>query len=101
MVDPPAGGLLSQFISMSFIIYALYNKFRNKIYIGHTSDLEKRLKRHNGLLASKQSSFTAKNSGVWEIVHHEFFNTREEATKREKELKSYQGRMFIKKLIPR
>jgi len=57
-------------------VYAIYNKLRNKIYIGHTSDLDNRLKRHNGLLKSKSKSYTYKNKGEWELVYKETFNTR-------------------------
>lgn len=80
-------------------VYAIYNQERNKIYIGHTANLEDRLKRHNGTLPNKAKSFTSKNSGIWQLVYQETFNTREEARNREKELKSYQGREFIKKVI--
>jgi putative endonuclease len=82
-----------------FWAYAIYNKGRNKIYIGQTENLHQRLRRHNGLLKNKRKSFTSKNSGLWEIVHTESFLTRSEAMHREKELKSYKGREFIKNLI--
>lgn len=82
-----------------FIVYAIYNKLRDKIYIGYTSNLVKRLKRHNGLLKNKASSYTCKNKGNWVLIYKEKFKTKEEAIKREKELKSYQGRKFIRNLI--
>ncbi len=82
-----------------FTVYAIYNRLRNKIYIGHTSDLETRLKRHNKLLPINKKSFTSKNSGKWVLVHKEEFSTREEAIRREKELKSYRGREFIRDKI--
>lgn len=81
-----------------FFIYAIYNKERDKIYIGHTSNLEERLKRHNGLLKNKAKSFTSKNSGFWRLIYKESFDTRKEAMIREKELKSFKGREFIRKL---
>ena len=71
----------------------------NKIYIGHTSNLENRIKRHNGLLPVKKSSYTYKNGSNWRIIHKEEFDTRDEAIKREKELKSFKGRKFIKSLL--
>ena len=72
---------------------------KNKIYIGQTSNLEERLKRHNGFLKNKESSYTHKNGEIWKLIHKEEFLTRKEAVAREKSLKSYQGREFIKKLI--
>jgi len=82
-----------------FTVYAIYNEIRNKIYIGHTSDLAKRMKRHNRRLPSKLKSFTSKNGSIWILIHSERFNTRQEAIKREKQLKSYKGREFIRKSI--
>ncbi len=82
-----------------FFVYAIYNKERDKIYIGHTSDLVIRLKRHNKLLPLNPKSFTSKNSGQWDLVCKEEFKTRKEAKKREKELKSQRGRKFIREII--
>ncbi len=81
-----------------FYVYVIKNQ-NDKIYTGHTSDLINRLKRHNGILKNKSTSFTARNKGIWKLVHKEEFDTRKEAIKREKELKSFRGREFIKKLI--
>ncbi len=82
-----------------FFVYAIYNYARKKIYIGQTANLEVRLKRHNGILLNNKKSFTAKNSGNWELIYKEEFKTRKEAMVREKQLKSFKGRESIKKLI--
>ena len=82
-----------------FDVYVIINNC-NKKYIGYTSNLENRMKRHNGLLKNKLSSYTSKNkSGEWKLIYKEEFITRKEAMVREKELKSFRGREFIKKLI--
>jgi putative endonuclease len=82
-----------------FYSYAIWNKQRDKIYIGHTDNLQDRLKRHNRILPSKKKSFTFKNSGIWILVYSEEFETRREAMLREKQLKTYQGRKSIRDLI--
>ena len=82
-----------------FCVYAIHNKIKDKIYIGQSRDFEKRLQRHNGELNTKITSYTYKNKGNWELIHKEEFKTRNEAIIREKELKSYQGRLFIRMLI--
>jgi putative endonuclease len=82
-----------------FFTYAIYNKIKDKIYIGHTKDLEQRIERHNQLLPNKLTSYTSKNRGLWKLVYQEEFETRGEAMKREKELKTSRGRYFIKKNI--
>jgi len=57
------------------------------------------MKRHNGMLRSKKKSFTSKNKGIWRVVYTEEFSTREEAINREKQLKSFQGRKFIRDIL--
>jgi predicted GIY-YIG superfamily endonuclease len=37
---------------------------------------------------------------VWILIYKEEFSTRQEALVREKQLKSYRGREFVKKCIP-
>ena len=83
-----------------YIVYVLENSHSKKIYIGYTADLEKRLKRHNGELPTKKSSYTTKNksNGIWIVIYKESFLLRSEAMKREKELKSSRGRAFIKNM---
>ena len=82
-----------------YFTYALHNKEKDKIYIGYTSNLEKRILRHNGILRNKKNSFTSKQKGEWIIIYKEEFVSRKLAIKREKELKSYRGRIFIRKNI--
>lgn len=81
-----------------FFVYALYNKKFDKIYIGQTRDLEKRLYEHNAHIFT---GYTSRFEGSWEIIYHETQETREAALLREKQLKSYRGREYIKSHIPR
>ena len=86
-----------------FTVYVIQNSDTNKIYIGQTENLTKRLEYHNGVRISKKKSFTSKNigNGRWNVVYSESLETREEAIKREKELKSSRGRSFVKNKIIR
>ena len=61
-------------------------------YKGQTKDFSKRLKQHN----QGEVSWTSKNLPV-EPIHWEVFQTRDEAVKREKYLKSGKGRERLKK----
>ncbi|HNW96480.1 MAG TPA: GIY-YIG nuclease family protein [Candidatus Paceibacterota bacterium] len=79
-----------------FCVYAIYNRELDKIYIGQTVDLVQRLKYHNGELKSKSKSFTYKNKGDWQLIYKEEVLTRKDAMMREKQLKSCQGRVFIR-----
>ena len=81
---------------MNCFVYVLYNFQNDKIYIGQTIDLIARVKQHND---SSFKKFTSRYSGEWVLIYKELLPCRSEAVKREKQLKSYQGRMFIKNKI--
>lgn len=83
-----------------FTVYVIKNDSR-KIHIGQTSNLDKRLLRHNGVLGSNSRSYTKINKGVWKVVYQEKYNTRQEVIKREKFLKSHVGRDWLKNKLGR
>ncbi|MDR8393558.1 GIY-YIG nuclease family protein [Aliifodinibius sp. S!AR15-10] len=74
-----------------FYVYALYSPDYEKIYIGYTSHLEQRLLSHNEL---GTKGWTV-NYRPWELVYGEQHETKGEAMRREKQLKSARGRDFI------
>ncbi|MAF80914.1 endonuclease [bacterium] len=82
-----------------YCVYVVYNHKHGKTYTGETEDLNERLKAHNDHRFEK--SYTARFDGSWELVYSEKYPSRQEARKREKELKSYRGRQFVKQYIPR
>jgi len=73
-------------------VYALYSKKIDRLYIGQTQDMNKRLREHR-----EGVSFYTRRAKDWELLHSEEYTTRSEAMKREKQLKSYQGRNYIRK----
>ena len=78
-----------------FSVYVLYSESYNKIYIGQTIDLSRRLVEHNnGTFAGYTKKFIP-----WKIIYTEVYGTRSEAFAREKQLKSQKGREFVWKLI--
>jgi putative endonuclease len=76
------------------MVYILYSESLDKYYIGHTSNLEERLKKHN----NRHKGFTGKN-GYWKVVYTEHYGSKSEAMKREREIKSWKSRVKIQKLI--
>ncbi len=75
--------------------YILYSPAKAKYYIGATSDLlHERLRNHN----SNHKGLTG-GTGDWVIVYTETFQTREEALKKEKEVKTWKSRKMIEALI--
>ena len=76
-----------------FYIYILQNS-SGRFYIGYTSNLEERIKRHQ----QGRSPYT-KNRGPWKLVYSESYPTKTQAAAREKFIKSKKSSVFIKKLI--
>lgn len=80
-----------------FYIYVIYNKKACKYYIGQTMNVQIRLNQHND---HTFKTYTSRFPGEWELIYQESVATRSEALKREKSLKSGNGRLYIKSLIP-
>jgi putative endonuclease len=80
-----------------YTVYAIYNKEAKKFYIGQTVNLETRLEQHNH---KSFKGYTSRFDGLWDLVYSEEAGTRVEALTREKQLKSFRGREFIKQHIP-
>ena len=77
---------------MSFFVYILRNS-TDRFYIGHTSDLELRLRRHN-----EGKVRWTKSHGPWRVAYSEEFWTRAQAMAREKGLKSLKSKEAFRRL---
>ncbi|HIP48757.1 MAG TPA: GIY-YIG nuclease family protein [Lutibacter sp.] len=77
-----------------YFVYILHSTSFKHTYTGMTQDVDKRLFQHN--LGQNKST---KAYTPWVIIHVEEFNTRDQARKREKYLKSGVGREFISDLL--
>jgi len=77
-----------------YFVYILFSETINKFYIGQTSNLSERLKKHN----SHHKGFTGK-ANDWKIMYHEIFESKNEASNREREIKSWKSRIKIEKII--
>ena len=74
--------------------YVLQSEKDNKFYVGFTKNLKLRFEKHNkGLVES------TKNRIPFKLIYYEACLDQNDATKREKYLKSYHGRMFLKKRL--
>jgi len=79
---------------MNFFVYIIFSSSLNKFYVGYTTDIQKRLLEHN----SGISVFTAR-ANDWELKYCKTYNTREEAMKKEQEIKRKKSRKYIEWLI--
>jgi putative endonuclease len=78
-----------------FFVYALYSPIFGKIYIGFSSDPEKRLLQHNGI----NNDGWSRKFQPWILVYTEDCSSKTNALRREKQLKSSRGRSFIWSII--
>ena len=72
---------------MPYYIYILRNEESGTLYTGHTSDLTKRLARHNDK-SRITKRYTKKYEGNWALMYSEEYATRSEAMQRESFLKT-------------
>ncbi|WP_339627241.1 GIY-YIG nuclease family protein [uncultured Winogradskyella sp.] len=77
-----------------FTTYILYSKTKDRFYIGHSANLNDRLKRHN---AGRSKS--TKHGTPWNIVYTVKFASKSEAYQHEMHIKKQKSRVFIIKLI--
>jgi len=76
-----------------YFVYILFSETINKFYVGHTSNLSERLRKHN----SNHKGFTG-NANDWKIMYQEIFESKNDASKREREIKGWKSRIKIEKL---
>lgn len=77
-----------------FYAYIIKSLLTGRFYIGSTSDLKKRVVRHNN-----GGSVYTKKYRPFELIWNESYNTRAEAVRREREIKSWKGNMRFQLLI--
>ena len=76
-----------------FIVYAISSINRNYIYVGLTSNLDDRLKRHN-----KGYEKTTKPYAPFQLIYSEKCFSRQEARSREKYWKSGIGKQQLRQM---
>jgi putative endonuclease len=77
-----------------FTVYVLQSIKSGAYYVGQTNNLTDRLRRHNA-----NTEKATMGRGPWQLVYCESFQTRQEAWKREEEIKAQKHRAYIDNLI--
>ena len=77
-----------------YYVYLLKSKIRDEIYVGSTNNLKRRVWEHNMGLSE-----STKHSSDWERKFSKIFETRSEAMKFEKYLKSLKSSKALRKII--
>ena len=79
---------------MKYFIYILQSEKDGTYYIGYSTDLEARLRRHN----QGRSAYT-RNKAPWKLLYKEVLDSKAEAMNREREIKGKKGRDYIDYLV--
>jgi putative endonuclease len=74
-----------------YYVYVLKSKKDNKNYTGYTKNLKLRFEEH-----AKGKVHSTKNRRPLKLIYYETCLNRQDATHREKYLKTYHGKMFLK-----
>ena len=79
-----------------YTVYILFSEKLDKYYIGYSSNVQERLRKHN----SASMGFT--NTGrPWILVYTEDFLDKQSAVAREKQIKNRKSRVRIEDLVKR
>ena len=82
------------FICTMYFMYILYSDTLDKYYVGSTSNIKARLKKH----LSNHKGFTSRAKD-WKVVYSESFKERSLAIAREKQIKKWKSRKMIMDLV--
>ena len=79
-----------------YAVYILYSSKLDRYYIGYSSDIAGRLRRHN----DHSKGYT--NAGKpWVLVYYEDYMKKSDASAREKQLKKLKNRVRLEEIINR
>ncbi|PIR89763.1 excinuclease ABC subunit C [bacterium (Candidatus Gribaldobacteria) CG07_land_8_20_14_0_80_33_18] len=79
---------------MFHYVYILQSKRDNKFYTGYTKNLKLRFEQHQ-----KEIVESTKNRGPFKLIYFEGCLNQQDATRREKYLKTFYGKMFLRKRL--
>lgn len=75
-----------------FYVYLLQS--HSRLYAGKTRDLKRRIKEHNAGQNRSTKAYLP-----WELIFYEAYTNQHDATRREKYLKTTQGKIAIKRML--
>ncbi len=77
-----------------FYVYCLESIEYGELYFGYINDLKRRFKEHNQKL-----NFSTKRYAPWKVIYYEACLNEKDAKRREKYLKTSQGRRMFRKRV--
>lgn len=77
-----------------FYVYILQSQKKSRLYVGKTADLRRRIHEHNAGQNASTKAYTP-----WVLIFYEAYMLRSDASRREKYLKTTQGRQALKRML--
>jgi len=77
-----------------YYVYILKSSTNNRHYVGYTDNIAQRLMSHNNGKVKSTKAFRP-----WVLLYTEIFSSKQDAYKRERQIKSYKGGAAFKKLL--
>lgn len=77
-----------------FYVYILQSEKKQKLYIGKTTNLKRRVFEHNAGQNVSTKAYTP-----WTIIFYEAYTNQNDASRREKYLKTTQGHQTINRML--
>ena len=77
-----------------YTVYVLRSTQNGQLYVGYTTDLQQRIETHN-----KGSVTSTKAKRPWKIIFTEAYVSQDDALRREKYLKTTQGKNALKHML--
>lgn len=77
-----------------FIVYVIRSEKNGQLYVGYTTHLKQRLETHN-----KGSVTSTKSKRPWRLIFAEAYVSQNDALRREKYLKTTQGKNALKHML--
>jgi putative endonuclease len=81
-------------MKLPYCVYVLFSEYDHQLYIGYTSDIERRYAEH-----TSGNSRSTKYRGPWKLIFIEYYLFKEDAKKRENYFKSTIGKRALKILL--
>ncbi len=78
-----------------YVVYVLYSEGSDRLYVGYSSGIIARFHWHN---TKSKKGFTL-GYRPWKVIQVEFYESKADAMKREKLLKSGKGREWLRKKV--
>jgi len=75
-----------------FYVYLLQSKAR--LYVGKTNDLRRRVAEHNAGQSASTNAYRP-----WTLIFYEAYSNNDDASRREKYLKTTQGRQALRRML--